>query len=146
MTSDPRETRVQNFRVTQNARQVFILTAVTPFSVSQERFVVMASGDGVRLITCAGCTPRTDLAQGQARPVALDVWRNFQVDLSQTEMAWAGDAVPPNVHDGLTITVERAEPESYERVRIVAAPPQSPHARLLEAWARAFPEVRRALG
>ncbi len=146
MTQDPREARVQNFRVAQNARCVLILSAVSPFSVSQERFVVVQRENDVRLIVCAGCTPRTDLAQGQARPLSAEEWAVFQRDLALTEMAWTGDAIPPNVHDGRTITVERADASGYERVRIVAPPPESSHARLLAAWARAFPEVRRVLG
>ncbi len=143
---DPREARVQDFRAAQDAQQVLILTAVSPFSVSQERFVIVQREDGVRLIACQGCTPRTALEQGQSRTVAPEVWQTFQTDLSLAEMAWTGDAIPPNVHDGLTLTMERADAKGYERVRVVAPPEGSPHARLLAAWARAFPEVRRVLG
>jgi len=146
MTQDPREARVQAFRAAQNAHTVLILTAVSPFSVSQERFIVVQRDDGAHLLTCSGCTPRTALAQGQTRPVAPDVWVGFQADLAQAETAWDGDAIPPNVHDGLTLTFERAAAGRYERVRTVTPSPQSPHARLLAAWARAFPEVRRTLG
>ena len=36
---DPRSEKVQKFREEQGATRIHILTAVTPFSVSQDRFV-----------------------------------------------------------------------------------------------------------
>ncbi len=142
---DNRTVNVQRFREEQGASRLHILTVVAPFSVSQDRFVLIEISDEatVRLITCRDGTPRAPLDRGSTRPVEPGALQAFLQDIDDAAMAWAGDAIPPNVHDGVTITVERAAPDSYERVRMVDPPAGSPHARLLAAWMDAFPETRR---
>jgi len=142
---DPRTTNVQRYREEQGAARIHLLTAIAPFTVSQDRFIVVEAGEVARLVSCSRCTPRTVLGQGQAREVAPETLVAFQRGLAAAEAAWAQDAVPPNVHDGVTITAEYADAGIYRRVRMVAPPEGSPHARLLAAWLDAFPEVRRAL-
>ncbi len=145
--TDQRAANVQRFREEQGARRVWILSAVIPFSVSQDRVVIVERNDsGAQLITCNGCTPRTALGQGTLREIAPETLREFLTGLEDAEMAWAGDLIPPNVHDGVTYTVERADASGYERVRIVDPQTNSPHDRLLMTWADAFPEARKLLG
>lgn len=145
--TDQRAANVQRFREEQGAQRVWILSAVIPFSVSQDRVVVVQRGDGnAQLITCNGCTPRTGLGQGILREITSETLHEFLTGLEDAEMAWAGDLIPPNVHDGVTFTVERADAGGYERVRMVDPQTNSPHDRLLMAWADAFPEARKLLG
>lgn len=141
---DNRTINVQRFREEQGASRVHILTAIAPFSVKQDRFVVIERGDasGAHLIVCTDGTPRAPLDRGDVHPVDGQTLRAFLQDVDDAAMAWAGDAIPPNVHDGVTITVERADAETYDRVRMVAPPSGSPHARLLAAWLDAFPAAR----
>jgi len=136
---------VQRFREEQGAIRVHILTAVAPFTVSQDRFVLIETGEGARLVICTRCTPRTALGHGQTRDIPPDVLARFLDAVDAAEAAWSGDAVPENVYDGVTIIVERAEANAYRRTRMVAPPEGSPHARLLAAWTDAFEEARRAL-
>jgi hypothetical protein len=143
--SDQRAANVQRFREEQGAERVWVLSAVIPFSVSQDRVVVVERPDGAQLVTCHGCTPRTALGQGTLRPIASDVLAAFVSGMNDADMAWTGDDVPPNVHDGVTFTVEHADASGYERVRIVDPQTNSPHDRLLVAWADAFPEARKLL-
>ena len=143
--TDHRAATVRLFREQQHAQQVFVLTAVTPFKVSQDRAILVRHANDAQLVTCSGCTPRTALGQGSVRDVAPDELTAFLRGMSQTAAAWTGDAVPSNVHDGVTITVERADSDRYDRVRIVEPAPDSPHARLIAVWTDTFPEVRRLL-
>ena len=144
--SDPRAANVERWRAQLGAERLFILTAVTPFTVSQARFAVVDAAGGARLISCRDCTPRSPLDIGESEPILPAVLRQFLDDLAAAADAWAEDAVPANVHDGITLTMERADAAGYARVRMVDPPPDSPHARLLAAWTRGFPAVRRALG
>ncbi|MCZ7540042.1 MAG: hypothetical protein M5U29_09040 [Anaerolineae bacterium] len=143
---DNRSLTVQRFCAEQGADCVYLLTAIQPFTVSQNRCMVVVAGRSARLLCCHSCTPRTSLAQGSMRDVEPETLNRFLRDLEGAALAWEADAVPPNIHDGLTITVERATAGGYERVRMVEPPSGGPHARLLAAWVNAFPEVRRAIG
>jgi hypothetical protein len=142
---DTRASNVQRFREEQGAARVHILTAVAPFTVSQDRFVLIETAEGARLVTCTHCTPRTALSHGQMRDIPPDTLARFLGAVDAAEAAWSGDAVPENIHDGVTIIVERAEADAYYRTRMVAPPEGSSHGRLLAAWTDAFEEVRRAL-
>ncbi|MEW6578075.1 MAG: hypothetical protein AB1435_02655 [Chloroflexota bacterium] len=142
---DNRSLTVQRFCVEQGADCVYILTAIQPFTVSQNRCMVLVTGHSAQLVCCNSCTPRTSLAQGSMRDVEPEALDRFMREVKEAAPAWEADAIPPNVHDGLTITVERATADSYERVRIVDAAPGGPHARLLAAWTGAFPEARRVI-
>lgn len=144
--TDQRAANVQRFREEQGAQRVWVLSAVIPFSVSQDRVLVVQRDNGAQLITCNGCTPRTALGQGTLREITPETFAEFLTGLEDAEMAWTGDAIPPNVHDGVTFTVERADASGYERVRIVDPSTNSPHDRLLITWADAFPEARKLLG
>lgn len=144
--SDPRAVTIQRFRAEQGADCVYILTAIQPFTVSQNRCMVVVTGRSAQLVCCHSCTPRTSLAQGSMRDVEPEALDRFLREVEGAAGAWEADAIPPNVHDGLTITVECATAEGYERVRMVDVAPGGPHARLLAAWAAAFPEARRIIG
>lgn len=141
--TDPRAENVKRFRDEHGAQRVVILTAVTPFKVSQDRVIVVQANYHGQLITCSGCTPRTALGQGIIRDISPKDMMNFFDALQAAEDAWAHDAMPPNVHDGVTYTVEQADANGYQRVRMVDPDADSPHARLLEAWTVTFPEVRK---
>lgn len=144
--TDQRAATVQHYRAEQQAHAVYILTSVMPFSVSQNRAIVVQQGGSMaQLITCSGCTPRTALGQGVMRDIAPDTLEAFLAALADAAPAWDGDAIPPNVHDGVTITVERVDEDGYARVRIVEPQPDTPHQRLIAAWSQAFPEVRQML-
>ncbi len=144
--TDQRATTVQRYRAEQKAQAVYILTTVMPFSVSQNRAIVVFDGGSMgHLITCSGCTPRTALGQGVMRDIPPDVLNTFLAALEDAAAAWDNDAIPPNVHDGVTITVERVNDSGYMRVRIVEPQPDTPHHHLIAAWTQAFPEVRQML-
>jgi hypothetical protein len=142
---DTRGSNVQRFREGQGAARVHILTAVAPFTVSQDRFVLIEIAEGARLVACTRCTPRTALSHGQMRVIPPDTLARFLDAVDAAEAAWSGDAVPENIHDGVTIIVEWADVDAYRRTRMVAPPENSPHGRLLAAWSDAFEEVRRIL-
>lgn len=142
---DPRSEKVQRFREEQGADRVHILTAIQPFSVSQDRFVLVESLWGTRLITCRGGTPRTAFDQGRTQPVSPETVRLFLERLAAAEAAWASDAIPAGVSDGVTITAEWAEAREYRRVRMVEPPEGSAHERLLAAWLVTFPDIAHAL-
>lgn len=144
--TDPRATSVQRFREDHGAQRVVILTAVTPFKVSQDRAIVVQADYNAQLILCSGCTPRTALGQGIMRDIMPKDLRDFFTELEQARHAWDNDAVPANVFDGVTVTIEQADSHGYARVRMVDPEPDSPHARLLSAWMTTFPEVRKMLG
>jgi len=143
--TDIRSTNVLRFREEQGAARVHILTAVAPFTVNQDRFVLVETEAGARLITCTGCTPRTALNHGQARDLPAEMLAAFLSRSEAAAAAWTEDAIPANIHDGVTLTVECADAAGYCRVRMVAPPDGSPHARLLAAWIATFDEVRRVL-
>lgn len=143
--TDPRAANVQRFHDEHNADTVYILTAVTPFSVSQNRAIIVQKQRTAQLITCTGCTPRTALGQGLMRDITPRELSAFLTAIASAEVAWADDALPPNVHDGITITIERATAKGYDRVRAVDPPPNSPHARLIAAFSANFPELRAML-
>ena len=143
--TNPRAAIVQQFRQEHGADSVYILTALQPFGVSQNRCILIVTGHCAQLVCCNSCTPRTTLGQGGLREVEPVELEQFLRDLQDAELAWTGDAIPPQVHDGITFTVERATAGGYERVRIVDAAPGSPHARLLAAWRNVFPEARRMM-
>ncbi len=146
MPDDTRAANVQRFREEHGASRVHLLTVHAPFSVRQDRFIVLETGTGARWFICGeGCTPRTPLDTGDERPIDPDTLAAFLADTAAASEAWASDAVPPNVHDGVTLTCEQAEPGGYRRVRIVDPLPGSAHARLIAAWTAAFPEVKRRL-
>lgn len=140
--TDPRAANVRQFCEQQGAQQVLILTAVTPFGVSQNRAVVIVWDGRAELVTCSGCTPRTALHHGTRRAIAPETLSAFLAQIDAAGAAWQGDALPPHVHDGVTLTVERAQGGDYQRVRMVAPDAGSPHAQMIAAWASAFPEVR----
>jgi hypothetical protein len=142
---DTRASNVQRFREDQGAARVHILTAVAPFTVSQDRFVLIEVAEGARLVACTRCTPRTALIHGQTRAIPPDTLARFLDAVNAAEAAWSGDAVPENIHDGVTIIVEWADADAYRRTRMVAPPEGSPHGRLLAAWTDAFEEARRTL-
>jgi hypothetical protein len=142
---DPRSDKVQKFREEQGASRVHILTAIQPFSVSHDRFVLVELPYGARLVICRGCTPRTAFSHGQTQMVPPDTLRVFLERLEAAEDAWSGDAIPAGVSDGVTITAEQAARGEYRRVRMVEPPEESPHAWLLAAWMVTFPDIAHAL-
>jgi hypothetical protein len=142
---DQRSEKVQKFREEQGALRIHVLTAVTPFTISQDRFVLAEFSTGARLYTCHGCTPRTAFDHGQMQIVSMETLRAFQDRLAAAEDAWIGDAIPAGVSDGVTLTAERAEVSSYRRVRMVEPPVGSAHERLLAAWLVTFPDIAHAL-
>ena len=142
---DPRSDKVQKFREEQGALRVHILTAIQPFSVSQDRFVLIEFADDAWLVICRGCTPRTAFNHGRAQTVRSDDLRAFLGRLDAADAAWAKDAIPAGVSDGVTLTVEQATDDDYRRVRMVEPPEGSVHARLLDAWMVTFPEIAIAL-
>jgi hypothetical protein len=142
---DPRSEKVQKFREDQGATRIHILTAVTPFSVSQDRFVLIESYNGARLVICRGSTPRTAFDHGEKYPLSLDTLQVFLERLAGAEAAWDSDAIPVGVSDGVTLTVEQATAHHYRRVRMIEPLEGSPHERLLAAWLVTFPEVAHAL-
>ncbi len=143
--TDVRAANVERFRAAQGAQRVHILTAASPFVATQARFIVLEGAEGARLVACPDCTPRTALGLGASEPISPDALKRFLQDLDDAAMAWVGDVVPGTLHDGITVTVERADATGYARVRMVDPAPGSPHARLLAAWTRAFPAVREAI-
>ena len=144
--SDTRAANVQRFREERSAQRVHILTVHAPFSVRQDRFIVLETSAGGRWFICGeGCTPRTPLTTGDERPIDADTLAAFLGDVTAASEAWQADAVPPNVHDGVTLTCEEADAGGYRRVRIVDPVPGSAHARLIAAWTAAFPEIKRRL-
>jgi hypothetical protein len=138
---DPRSEKVQRFREEQGASRVHILTAIQPFSISQDRFVVIEFADDAWLVTCSGCTPRTAFNYGQAQTVRAEQLRAFLERLDAAEAAWANDAIPAGVSDGVTLTIEQATADGYRRVRMVEPPEGSAHGRLLDAWMVTFPGI-----
>ncbi|MBI5958031.1 MAG: hypothetical protein HY866_04810 [Chloroflexi bacterium] len=143
--TDPRALNVQRFREEQKAERLWVLSAIAPFTVSQDRFVLIETEQGARLEICAACTPRTPLGQGQKRLIAPETLAAFLRAVEAADAAWDADAIPAAIHDGVTITVECASAGSYRRVRMVAPPAGTPHAALLDAWRASFEEVRKAL-
>jgi hypothetical protein len=143
--SDNRAEHVQRFCQERGATRVHILTVHAPFTVRQDRFVVLERGAGGQFISGKGCTPRTPLGTGEERPLYAETLAAFLRAVEAASEAWDGDAVPPNMHDGVTLTCEQADADDYRRVRIVDPAPGSAHARLIAAWTAAFPDVRRAL-
>jgi hypothetical protein len=142
---DPRSDKVQKFREEQGASRVHILTALQPFSVSQDRFVLIEFAEDAWLVICRGCTPRTAFNHGRAQMIRSEDLRAFLERLGAAEAAWARDAIPTGVSDGVTLTVEQATNNEYRRVRMVEPPDDSVHARLLDAWMVTFPEIALAL-
>ena len=82
---------------------------------------------GARLVICRGSTPRTAFDHGVKSPVSLDTVRLFLERLSAAEIAWAADAIPAGVSDGITLTAEQATAHDYRRVRMIEPPEGSPH-------------------
>ncbi len=142
---DPRSDKVQKFREEQGASRVHILTAIQPFSVSQDRFVLIEFEHEAWLVICRGGTPRTAFNHGQAQTVRSEDLRAFLERLDAADGAWANDAIPAGVSDGVTLTIEQATDDEYRRVRMVEPPEDSVHARLLDAWMVTFPEIAIAL-
>jgi hypothetical protein len=142
---DPRSDKVQKFREEQGAARVHILTAIQPFSVSQDRFVLIEFKRGAELVICRSGTPRTPFNHGQMQTVQSEALRTFLDRLDAANGAWAADAIPSGVSDGVTLTIELATAGEYRRVRMVEPPEDSVHARLLDAWMVTFPEIAIAL-
>ncbi len=144
--SDPRTVNVKRFREEQGAVRVYILTAIQPFTVSQDRFLVVERrNQEAWLIHCFGCTPRTALGNGNSQAISPENLEEFAARINAASVAWDFDAIPSGVHDGITLTVEMADADSYRRVRMVEPLEGSPHEQLLSAWMTAFPEVAIAL-
>ncbi|MBN1563232.1 MAG: hypothetical protein JXA10_05300 [Anaerolineae bacterium] len=144
--NDPRADNVKRFREEQGAVRVYMLTAIQPFTVSQDRFIVVERRhEEAWLIHCTGCTPRTALGNGNSQSVSPETLQEFITRINAASAAWDSDAMPPGVHDGITLTVEIADAESYRRVRMVDPADGSPHDKLLSAWMTTFPEVAIAL-
>ena len=142
---DPRSDKVQKFREEQGASRVHILTAIQPFSVSQDRFVLIEFAHEARLVICRGGTPRTAFNHGKTQMVRSEELRAFLERLDGAENAWENDAILAGFSDGITLTVEQAAADEYRRVRMVEPPEDSAHARLLDAWMVTFPEIAIAL-
>jgi hypothetical protein len=142
---DPRAINVQRFRESQGATRVHILTTIQPFTVSQDRSVVLERPGGAWLIHGSRCTPHTPLGHGRTRRIDDETLTAFLQRLDAADAAWDSDAIPAGIHDGVTITIERAEDGDYRRTRMVEPPEGSAHERLLAAWMTTFPEVAHAL-
>lgn len=142
---DVRSTEVQHFRETQGATRIHLLTINTPFNPSQDRFILIELPHDTFLTSCAQCSPRVTIGYGQLYNVQLDVLRGFLDTVESAAQAWQEDAIPPDVHDGVTITMEVADSAGYRRVRMVDPPEDTPHSRLLAAWTENFPQVRRVV-
>jgi hypothetical protein len=144
--SDPRADNVKRFREEQGALRVYLLTAIQPFTVSQDRFIVVERrNQDAWLIHCTGCTPRTALGNGNSQTIPPEKLEEFDRLIHAASAAWKSDAIPSGVHDGVTLTVEIADADSYRRVRMVDPPEGSAHDKLLSAWMTVFPEVALAL-
>ncbi len=169
---DNRSTEVQRFRKEQGATRLHLLTVNSPFGPSQDRYVLTELPHETYLFECAKCSPRVSLGYGQLHTVSPETLRAFLNAVSEAEDAWtqiepdgtpaaesassresapsregapSRNGAPVGLHDGLTITVEVADSAGYRRARIIDPAPDSPQARLLNAWLLAFPQVRRAL-
>jgi hypothetical protein len=145
MNDEARAGEVERFRTMQGADRVHILTIITPFRAALDRFVLVESADGAHLIDGSQLHLSAPLDRGEAAPVAPGVLADFVRQANQAETAWDADAVDQDVHDGLTVIVERASAAGYAIIHIVNPRSNSPHMRLLNAWRSAFPLVDRAL-
>lgn len=143
--SDPRAETVRRFREDQAARQVYILTVLQPFTISQNRFILLEWHKSAQLIHCADCTPRTALGSGQVTDIEADTLQAFTTALDGARDAWDSDLIPSGLHDGITVTIERCDDDGYWRSRMVNPPEGSAHDRLQSAWMAAFPEVALAI-
>lgn len=143
---DPRAETVRRFREDQGARRVYILTVLQPFTIKQNRFMVVEWHKSAQLIHCPDCTPRTALGNGEVTDLEIDDLATFTIAVDAARAAWDVDFVPSGLHDGITITIERCDDRAYTRTRMVDPPEGSDHERLQSAWMAAFPEVALALG
>jgi hypothetical protein len=144
--NDPRANNVKRFREEQGALRIYMLTAIQPFTVSQDRFIVVERrNEEAWLIHCTGCTPRTALGNGNSQSLSPETLQTFAARIEAASAAWSGDAIPEGIHDGVTLTFELADAESYRRVRMVDPAEGSAHEKLLSAWMTTFPEVAIAL-
>lgn len=143
--ADEREIALQQFRQAQRADRLHLLTVVTPFRASQDRFVVIEQGGEGALLACVGCKLSAPLDQGQRQPLPRETLASFLRALDAGEAAWGEDAVPEGSYDGTTIIIERVAAGAYASTHMVAPRSNSPHARLMRAWVAAFAAVEQAL-
>ncbi|MBN2305847.1 MAG: hypothetical protein JXQ72_15295 [Anaerolineae bacterium] len=144
--ADNRATEVQRFRAAQRAARLHLLTVITPFRASLDRFMVIEGEAGATLRRCTGCRLSAPLDQGESQPVAPETLDVFLHGIESARAAWDQDALPDDTLDGVTIIAERATGDGYAITHMLAPRSNSPHARLLRAWAEAFPAVEKVLG
>lgn len=144
--ADNHEIEVQRFRAAQRATRLHLLTVITPFAPTLNRFMLIEGEAGATLRRCIGCRLSAPLDQGDSEPVPADKVAAFLHGVENAESAWSEDAVPDGVLDGVTLIAERATAQGYDITHMVAPRGTSPHARLLRAWIESFPDVQRALG
>jgi predicted short-subunit dehydrogenase-like oxidoreductase (DUF2520 family) len=136
---------VQHFRAAQRATRLHILTIITPFSATLDRFVLVEAEAGATLRRCTGCRLSTPIDRGDPEPVVPETLAAFLRSLEAAESAWADDSVPDGAHDGVTLIAERVTAHQYDITHMVSPRSNTPHARLLRAWIDSFPVVARSL-
>lgn len=143
--ADDREAEVRQFAKAQGATRIHILTAVTPFRAAQDRFVLLERAGQVMLVACQGCPFRAPLSRGEPQPLAPARLDEFLAALAPLAVDGLEDYFPEGAQNGTTLVFERLDERGYVQVAMLAPPKNSPHARLVSAWSRAFPAVRSLL-
>lgn len=143
--TDSRPTEVRQYRAAQRATRLHMLTIITPFSATLDRFILAESEAGATLRRCTGCRLSAPLDRGESDSVPAETLAAFLHALEAAESAWGEDAVPDGALDGITIIAERATADDYAITHMLSPRSNTPHARLLRAWIEAFPAVARAL-
>lgn len=141
-----RAEQLQRFRAAHAAQRLDVLTICSPYCVESDRYILLEREQGDATFTvCRDCDFSTPFDRGEIRPVAGYTLDAFQREINEAAEAWLVDYIPEGVYDGPTMIFERVEAEMYRRVRMMAPSRTSSHGRMLAAWERAFPVVRRSL-
>ncbi len=144
--STDRAAEIDRLRQREDATRLHLLTIVTPFRGTLDRFMLLEHGDAATLITCRDCRLTSPLDRGARQPVDVATLADFLRQLDHAEAAWDEDAVPEGSHDGITLIAERATKRDYAITHMLAPRSNTPHMRLLRAWLSAFPAINKALG
>lgn len=142
---EKRSERLQQFLAARGGLRLFVLTAVSPMLSRQSRYLLIQREGGGTLLTCDDCGLRAPFEEGREDAVAPEPMAVFLEQMAIVGVETLDDYRPANIHDGVTVIVEYVDHDTYHRLRIIDPPPGSLHARVLAAWANAFPRVRRAL-
>jgi hypothetical protein len=129
----------------QDAVGVYVLTVLSPFRASQDRYVLADHGRDATLLVCSNCPLESPLCEGQLYPISPSDLAEFRRRLDAIAHDWQDEVVSPDSHDGVTYILEHAQGLDYRRVRMVTPPDKSAQACLLAAWRDSFPVVRRRM-